>query len=734
MIVTVAALAASCVTPGAGGDVAADLLNRRIAERVARCGDVRVLVAPPDVVAEALPVELRRRWRRPAGLGREGFAVRRVGAVTVVTAEATRGLVYGAGWVLRHLDVVNGTARLVISGPVDERPAYATRLTQIGYRPKNNSYDAWTLPMFQRRIEDFALWGASGVQIIAPVSDDDATGPLFPAPPRETLAGISAITHRLGLDVALYYPELGNYEKPGAVAAEVAAFRKVLADLPHVDALYVPGGDPGHTAPAQLFPLVAQQAALLRARNPEAPVYISSQGFDAAGFEAFYRELEKQPDWLTGIFVGPQTRDPLSIERARIPARYPLILYPDIAHTMHAQFPVPRWWPEFALTEGREPINPRPAAYQHIFTHFAPLTAGFITYSEGVNDDFNQFLWFRMGWDPHIGAQAFARDYARVFIGDPRAAALPAALEANWVGDPAANMGIDATLRLADRIRPAAFADWRIDALRYRAVYDALVRRRAIVARARRAAALAAPDRERARAIMARGDGPEVTALLDRLNALAERLWQRARLQLSVKRYGASNIERGGNLDRADVDLTGRVWMEAQMAKGWPIPDRRRRAEGALYDDLGRPDAEPHLVRGTGFLADPQFFTTAIDGIADRTAADGWWPGELDYAETLYDSSLRLHYDGLDRRRGYSLTVTYAGEDYTLPMRLVANGTIVLQDHFVRTANPMQVTIAIPREATAHGTLDLAWTRPSGMGGSGRGKQVAETWLIPDAR
>ncbi|MET3436257.1 hypothetical protein [Sphingomonas sp. 1185] len=732
MILAAAALAASCVTVGPGGEVAADLLTRRMAERVQHCGTVRLLIAPPDGVAKALPPRWRGRWRRPASLGREAFEVRRVGPVTVITAEGTRGLVYGAGWALRHLDIAGGTARLSLKGTVRQSPAYATRLTQIGYRPKNNSYDAWTLPMFQRRIEDFALWGASGVQLIAPVSDDDETGPLFPAPVRETLAGIATITHRLGLDLALYYPELGHYEKLGAVEAELAAFRRTLADLPHVDALYVPGGDPGHTSPSLLFPLVAQQAALLHARNPAASVYISSQGFDAAGFEAFYHELDKRPDWLTGVFVGPQTRDPLPLERARIPARYPLILYPDIAHTMHAQFPVPRWWPEFALTEGREPINPRPAAYTHIFARFMPLTSGFITYSEGVNDDFNQFLWFELGWNPHTHPKAFARDYVRMFIGDPMAAMLPPALEANWVGDPASNERIDATLRLADAIRPAAFADWRIDALRYRAVYDAMVRRRTIAARARRAAALAAPDPERAGAILATGDGPEAAALLARLNILAERLWQQARLQLSVKRFGASNIERGANLDRADVDLTGRAWITAQMAKGWPIPDRSRRAEGALYDDLGRPDAEPHLVRGLGFTADPQMFITAIDGIADRTPEDGWWPGELDYAETLYDSPLRLHYTGLDPRRSYRLTVTYAGEDYTLPIRLVANGHIVLQDQFARTANPMQVTLSIPREATAGGTLDLAWTRPSGMGGSGRGKQVAETWLIAD--
>ncbi|MEH3158687.1 MAG: hypothetical protein PGN08_06925 [Sphingomonas taxi] len=74
-----------------------------------------------------------------------------------------------------------------------------------------------------------------------------------------------------------------------------------------------------------------------------------------------------------------------------------------------------------------------------------PATAaGFVTYSEGVNDDFNQFLWFRLGWSPDADPATVAKEYAATFIGDPRAAALPAALEANWVGDPATNAAIPA--------------------------------------------------------------------------------------------------------------------------------------------------------------------------------------------------------------------------------------------------------------------------------------------------
>lgn len=726
MLLAAALLASTpCVAAGAGGAVAADLLRARLAERHAPCA--RVLLAPLGAVEITLPAAQRRAWRKvaPHHLPREGFAVRRVGGTLVITARGTRGLVYGAGWYLRA-----GTRPL----RYDSAPARPVRLTQIGYRAKNNSYDAWTLAMFRRRIEDFALWGASGVQVIAPVSDDDATSPLFPAPPIETLRGIGEITHRLGLDFALYYPNLHDYVSQAERDAELGRFRTLLEQLPQVDALYVPGGDPGHAAPDRLFPLVAGEAAALRARNPAAGVWISTQGFDAAGLDAFYAQLARRPSWLTGIFAGPQTRDPVAVQRRHLPQGYRLLLYPDIAHTMHAQVPVDRWSPAFALTEGREPINPRPRAMTALFRHLDPGSSGFVTYSEGVNDDANQFLWFRLGWDPKTTAQDFARAYARVFVGDPAAAHALLALESNWIGDPARNAGIDATLAKVDGLKPALWADWRIDALRYRAVYDAIVRHRLIAARAREAAAFASTDAATARARLAQPDPAPVPALRTRLFALADRLWQGARLQLSVRLYGATAIERGANLDRVDVDLNDRVWIERQLATRTPadLADHARARDGALYDDLGDPWRAPHLVRGSSPLADPLRFHGAVEGIADRTPNDGWRMSWISYAESLFDAPLRLHYTGLDPKRRYRLIATYAGEDYWLPMRLVANGSIELHPPLNRTTNPMTVELPIPVAATRKGTLDLAWTRPPGMGGSGRGHQVAETWLIPE--
>jgi hypothetical protein len=746
-------LGQACVVSDEAGRVAARILTQRLAERIGHplptdtCGS-RVVLALESDASGLLPPAYRARMRRGTAKG-EGFALHRFGSTIVLTALQKRGLVYAAGWLLRSADA---HGRLPRHADFNTAPRYATRMTQIGYRAKNNTYDAWDLARFRRRIEDFALWGASGVQVIAPISDDAADSPLFPAPPLETLVGIGRIAHELGVDFALYYPNMGEYASEDARRAEAERLRVLLGQLPRVDALYIPGGDPGHTPPRDLVPLVDHEAAVLHAINPAATLWLSAQGFDARDSADFYAALSSPPSGLTGVFYGPQTRDPLAVQRARLPHALPMLLYPDIGHTMHAQFPVERWHPAFALTQGREPIDPRPRDFSRIFAAQAPLSQGFITYSEGLNDDFNQFLWFAKGWNPQTSARSVAQDYARMFIGDPGAAKLPFALEQDWQGDPAQNPAIPATLALADAIRPAAYADWRLDSLRYRAVYDALVRQRLIAARMRQDQALkllaiARPGDARqavtqAGALLNQPDGPAIAALQQRLSALAETLWHKARLQLSVSRYGASNIERGANLDRAEVDLNDRVAIERDMAQALNPPtepariaalralaDPERKADHALYDDLGDPAKEPHLVHSAA--PTPDLRDTAIDGIADRTPEDGWRMADITYAETLYDRPIRMHYAGLNPRRRYRLIARYAGEDYQLPMRLVANGRWELHGPLNRARNPMTVTIDIPHAATRGGTLDLAWTRPAGLGGSGRGHQIARTWLIP---
>ena len=230
----------------------------------------------------------------------------------------------------------------------------------------------------------------------------------------------------------------------------------------------------------------------------------------------------------------------------------------------------------------------------------------------------------------------------------------------------------------------------------------------------------------------------------DRLFAMAGQLFHDFGLQLSVRLYGASNWERGTNLDRVDTPLIETAWLNAGMDTALVQPDEAARlaalrrvthwsdpTPSAIYDDLGDPTNEPHLIRGPGWTEDTEMYSAAIDGIADRTLADGWRLSWLDYAETLYETPLQLDYHGLDPHRAYRVRITYAGEDYALPLHLVANGNIEIYPARLRHANPETVEFAIPEVAVATGSLNLRWTGPEGSGGSGRGRQIAEVWLLP---
>lgn len=330
----------------------------------------------------------------------------------------------------------------------------------------------------------------------------------------------------------------------------------------------------------------------------------------------------------------------------------------------------------------------------------------------------------------------------------------PAMLEAGWQGDPAANPQIAHTLAAMDAVRPAPWAGWRTDLYRYRAVMDALVQERWRRAAARQSEALyvlrQAPaigaDAAAAGAVhaFARPETARSLALRARLIALADRLRAQAGMQLSVDRHGASDWRRGANLDRIDVALDDGAALAGPIKAALALPDEAARVAAlaalgdpwgmgalALHDDLGVPGREPHLVRGPGLAADPQGWRSAIDGINDQAPGPGWRLAEVSYAEALFEHPLTLRYTGLETDRSFRLRYTRAGEDYALPLRLTANGE-PLDVPAQRTGNPQTIEIALPRHLTRSGTLKLVWQRPPRIGGGGRGRQIAEVWLIPE--
>lgn len=687
------------------------------------------------------------------------------GTILRVAGRDDRGMLFAIGYLLRHIDFAPSRATLPAPLHIVTAPRLSVRGHQLGYRFKNNTYDAWTPGRFEQYIRDLAVFGANTIELLPPKTDDAPSSPLFPLPAMETMIRVSGILKKYGLRCSVFYPAMAqNYADPATAASELQAWGEVFRQLPQLDEVFVPGGDPGHTDPAVLFPFLARVAAVLHQWHPRAGIWVSAQGFNADQMRRFYALVAARPAWLAGVVVGPQSRDDLIAQRAHIPAQIPIRFYPDIAHTLHAQFPVPEWDVAYALTEGREVIDPRPLAETAIFRHYAGSMNGFVTYSEGVNDDVNKFIWSALGWSPNADPAETLREYARYFLGSNGFASQDfaqgiLALEHDWSGPLAANESVDATLERFQRMQKQASAaqsgNWRFQEALYRAYTDAYERGRLIAATEREqraiAALAAAPQSgsihaiESAQDVLAPDSTPAASLKPMRaaIEALAGQLYRNIGIQLSVKKYGASAVGRGAALDTVDVSLNNRMWLEHEFARIHALASEPARLQaiaaivhwadpgpGGFYDDLGNPSAEPHLLRGPGYPSDPAFLHTALDSFAERTPDQGWRLSAITHALVLYDSPLELHYTGLSKSARYRLRIDYAGEDSAQPVTLMANGGIVIHGPRRRASNPEMDDFEVPVAATRTGTLNLRWTQPKGLGGGGRGLQVAEVWLV----
>jgi hypothetical protein len=681
--------------------------------------------------------------------------------LVLVAGNDDRGVLFGVGRLLRELRLHRDRVILPAGFKVASAPRTPLRGHQIGYRPKTNSYDGWTITMWEQYIRDLAVFGCNAVELIPPRSDDAPDSPHFPLPPMRMMTEVSRLAGAYGLDVWVWYPGMDlDYSNPKTVEVALEEWGGVLRQLPRLDAVFVPGGDPGHTTPKVLFPMLEKQAANVRQYHPKCQVWVSPQGFSKERTEEFLGLVNQQPEWLTGIVHGPQVRLTLAELRKAVPARYPIRDYPDITHSRHCQYPVPDWDVAFALTEGREVSNPRPLQTANMFRLARPHTVGFITYSEGCHDDVNKCVWSALGWDERADVRNILREYARYFIGpeyEDRFADGLLALEKNWVGPVLKNSGIDETLSafraMEKSATPMVKLNWRFQQALYRAYYDVYVRARLIhetdaenasLAKLREAKTLGADKAmSEAEAILdPAAKAPAAPELRARVFELGEALFQSIRAQLSVPRYAALAAERGANLDSIDVPLTEAGWLKSRFAAIRKLPEGERLAAidavltrtdpgpGGFYDDLGDPQRQPHLVGGPGWEKDPAFYASSLTGFGfraggpDRTLPKAWWT----HAESLYDTPLSVRYTGLDKTAAYRVRVVYGRERAGTKIRLVANDKFEIHASVNKTLEPLEFDI--PPEATAGGELTLTWTQAPGTGGTGRGCQVAEVFLL----
>jgi hypothetical protein len=703
------------------------------------------LSAPERKAVQLLRDEVRKRsqilWRSGASSGSvvrvrrgsgpaEGYTIGSDAHGVTIAGNDARGILFGIGRLLRELRMEPGSIQLPAGFHQTSAPRYRLRGHQLGYRPKSNTYDAWTVAAFEQYIRDLAVFGSNAIELIPPRSDDAASSPHFPLPQMQMMTELSRLLDQYGLDVWIWYPAMDrDYSDPATVASALREWGEVFRQLPRIDAVFVPGGDPGHTRPVYLMALLEKESAVLRRYHPQAQMWVSPQSFSQAWLDEFLHILRTdRPAWLSGVVFGPQMRMPLADLRAAVPRRYPIRNYPDITHDLQCQYPVPEWDPAYALTEGRESINPRPLEEARIFHLTEPYTIGFLSYSEGVNDDVNKFVWSALAWDPHLDVTEILRQYSRYFIGTAYTESFAQgllALERNWHGALAGNTGVDATLERFQAMEraasPAVRGNWRFQQALYRAYYDAYTRKRLQYETALQEQAMETLRKTRhmaaAISILNRAvSEPVAPAWHTRIFQLADALFHSIGMQLSVPRYQASGVDRGANLDTLDRPLNNRLWLEAHHdpADIDRILNWTDAGPGGFYDDLGDLQHQPHLVRGeTSLEYRPRW-------------RQSWWT----YAESLYDAPLEMRYTGLDPAGQYRIRVVYAGDTPGRKIRLVAGDGLEVHP-LMRKPQPVEpLEFDIPRAATASGELRLAWYRQAGLGGNGRGCQVAEVWLL----
>src|SRR6185436_15609040 len=89
--------------------------------------------------------------------GAEGYRIivstaGRTAPTVLVLGADPRGVLFGAGRLLRELQMTRGSVQVPATFSILSTPQVALRGHQLGYRPKTNSYDAWDVPMWEQYI------------------------------------------------------------------------------------------------------------------------------------------------------------------------------------------------------------------------------------------------------------------------------------------------------------------------------------------------------------------------------------------------------------------------------------------------------------------------------------------------------------------------------------------------------------------------------------------------------
>ncbi len=686
-------------------------------------------------------------------------------SAVVIEASTKRGMVFGVGRLLRTANMRDRRLTLPENFHEQSVPCFPLRGMQIGYRALSNTNDTWTKAQYTEYVEDLAIFGANAIEIL-PDDENDGVEPLMRYPVAEMNAHICHVCMDLGLDVWYWLPHQGRFmDTDEGFQAMMASVEEKLTALPCLHAVFIPGADPGDLEPEELFRFAQAVAACARRLHPQAGLWLSPQvsAYTPQRLQRFYDLLKQRPAWLTGIVFGPWERDDPFTLRRQVPDCYPIRHYPDISHSFHCQYPVPQWDPAFALTLGRECVNPRPKGMKHIHHLYRNCFIGSIGYSDGFHDDLNKMIWLDQEWNPETPAEKTVGEYARLWIGAEYAERFSTAiflLEENLSRPVADNPRIPEALALLEALAAEGNLEFnaRFQLHLLRARYDACLQSKLIASQrleAQARAILAAADVRNARACARQAvsilteavNSPESARLEALAWETAEKLYALVGLQSSVSKYHAPRWMRAAFMDGLALPLHDGPWLsraltgvlteaddQAAYGRLCAIRDRCKPLPGGLYRRLDGTHPLPELLTPHEPWDDPAcvhsaFLDFSVDAISryyERGKGDILPLSWLSGMTTLFDTPLRLHFEGLPAGEALQLRIVYFFSKKSPLLQLEVNQTIIQPYRSFTMAEREQI-YPLPASLNPEGSVELCLTAMESTVGAG----ICELWITP---
>ncbi|MEJ1240599.1 hypothetical protein WBG78_20820 [Chryseolinea sp. T2] len=671
--------------------------------------------------------------------------------VIIIEGVDDRGVLFGTANLLRILQYAKNSASLEQLPSLTTSPDKYLRGHQLGYRNTANSWDAWTKPQFEQYIRDLVVFGTNAIESI-PIFDEKVS-PHFKEKPSEMNIFISQLCQKYNLEYWMWIPAQFDLKDVALRNKYLATFEQICKESVRIDGAFFPGGDPGDNPPDLVMPLLQDIAVILKKYHPKAATWVSLQGFTPEQSQYVYKYIQdKMPVWLGGLITGPSSPT-VEETRAALPAKYKLRHYPDVTHNVRCEFEIPWWDPSFALTLGREAINPRPYHYSAIYHAIDPYIDGFISYSDGVHDDVNKVLWSQLAWDRNVSERNIMKEYSNYFFGSNVAEDAGdgiLALEKNWEGPIVSNGGIATTLtawKKLEKENPSLETNWRWQMNLLRAYYDAYTRERFVYEtqlekqmneKLLQASSIGADAAmKEANTILAKADTePVMKDVHQHIIDLCEALFKSISLQTSVKKYQASGLERGSVLDFLDRRLNNRWWLEDEFKKIQSLPeaDRVKALEvianwetpgpGSYYDEVGNLAKSVHEMKGENWRLDPILRESPNPGY-DFTD-NGMSRKRLSWL-TYMRWPIAMKYTTIDPNAHYTVKINGMGE-----CLLKINGQRVAPSHYGRNYGEIK-EFPVPQEMVKSGKLVLTWdTIDEDFMNWRKQSRVTEVWLIKE--